>query len=121
MAHAVEERPWGYYVVLDDADTYKIKKVIVAPKHKLSLQMHYHRNEHWIVVSGMAEVELDGDIKFVRTGESMYVPCGTKHRLTNPGIIQLEVIEVQSGEYLQEDDIVRFEDEYQRDCFSVKE
>lgn len=115
-ANAVEERPWGYYIVLDEADTYKIKKVIVSPGQKLSLQLHYHRSEHWVVVSGFAEVDLNDEQIMLRKGESMFVPIGVKHQLKNPGIIPLEVLEVQIGEYLKEDDIVRFEE----DSFELK-
>jgi mannose-1-phosphate guanylyltransferase / mannose-6-phosphate isomerase len=106
----IEERSWGSYIVLEETETYKIKKVIVNPGQKLSFQLHYHRSEHWVVVSGMAEVELNGEVKFIRKGESTFVPSGTKHRLVNPGIIPLEVIEVEIGEYLKENDIVRFDD-----------
>jgi mannose-1-phosphate guanylyltransferase / mannose-6-phosphate isomerase len=109
-----EERPWGSYIVLEEATGYKIKRVTVQPGHQLSLQLHHYRSEHWIVVSGFAEVDLNNSIQMVRKGESMFVPSGVKHRLKNPGIIPLEVLEVQIGEYLGEDDIVRFEDDYDR-------
>jgi len=105
----MEKRSWGSYSILDEGKTYKIKKIIVKPGHHLSFQLHYYRSEHWVVVSGMAEVKLNGESEFIRKGESIYVPIGTKHRLKNPGIIPLEVIEVEIGEYLQEDDIIRFE------------
>jgi mannose-6-phosphate isomerase-like protein (cupin superfamily) len=110
----IVERPWGSYVVLDDKPNYKIKCVRVEPGHRVSLQLHHHRSEHWIVVSGTAEVELNGETMLLMRGESTFVYNGTKHRLKNPGIIPLEVIEVQIGEYLEEDDIIRFEDEYGR-------
>ena len=110
----VEERPWGSYIVLDDKKNYKIKCVRVNPGQRISSQLHYHRSEHWIVVSGTAEVELNGEVKLLLHGESMFVSSGVKHRLSNPGIIPLEVIEVQIGEYLKEDDIIRFEDDYGR-------
>jgi mannose-6-phosphate isomerase-like protein (cupin superfamily) len=106
-----QERPWGYYIVLEEDKDYKIKKVIVQPGQKLSLQLHYHRSEHWIVVSGFAEVDLNDNQVILRKGESMFVPIGVKHQLKNPGIIPLEVLEVQIGEYLEEDDIVRFPEE----------
>jgi len=106
-----EERPWGYYVVLEEDKDYKIKKVIVQPGQKLSLQLHYHRSEHWVVVSGFAEVDLNGGQIMLVKGESVFVPIGVKHQLKNPGIIPLEVLEVQIGEYLREDDIVRFPEE----------
>lgn len=118
---SVEERPWGFYIVLERGKRYKIKRVTVSPGHQLSLQLHYYRSEHWIVVSGFAEVELDGVTLHVKNGESVFVPMAVKHRLKNPGVIPLEVIEVQIGEYLKENDIIRFEDEYDRDCFTMQQ
>jgi mannose-1-phosphate guanylyltransferase/mannose-6-phosphate isomerase len=112
--HRQVHRPWGSYTVLEETDIYKIKRVSVKPGHRLSLQLHHHRSEHWVVVSGTAEVELDGEARFLRQGESTFVRSGMRHRLKNPGIIPLEVIEVQLGEYLEEDDIVRMDDEYGR-------
>ena len=112
--HRQVHRPWGSYTVLEESGVYKIKRVTVRPDQKLSLQLHHHRSEHWVVVSGTAEVELDGETRFLRKGESTFVRSGMKHRLRNPGVIPLEVIEVQLGEYLEEDDIVRFEDDYGR-------
>ncbi|WP_132980558.1 mannose-1-phosphate guanylyltransferase/mannose-6-phosphate isomerase [Pigmentiphaga sp. D-2] len=112
--HRTVHRPWGTYTVLEEAQRYKIKRIVVHPGQTLSLQMHHHRSEHWVVVSGMASVT-NGDQTFlVRSNESTYIPSGHKHRLENPGIIDLVMIEVQSGEYLGEDDIVRFEDAYGR-------
>jgi mannose-1-phosphate guanylyltransferase/mannose-6-phosphate isomerase len=108
-------RPWGSYTVLEESGVYKIKRVTVRTGQKLSLQLHHHRSEHWVVVSGTAEVELDGETRLLRKGESTFVRSGMRHRLKNPGVIPLEVIEVQLGEYLEEDDIVRFEDDYGRD------
>lgn len=116
----VEERPWGFYIVLERGSGYKIKRVTVSPGHQLSLQLHHHRSEHWIVVSGFAEVELDGELINVRNGESVFVPMAIKHRLRNPGVIPLEVIEVQIGEYLKEADIVRFDDDYHREVKKEK-
>jgi mannose-1-phosphate guanylyltransferase / mannose-6-phosphate isomerase len=113
--HRQVHRPWGSYTVLEESVVYKIKRVTVRPNQKLSLQLHHHRSEHWVVVSGTAEVELDGETRLLRKGESTFVRSGMKHRLRNPGVIPLEVIEVQLGEYLEEDDIVRFEDDYGRD------
>lgn len=114
------ERPWGRYTVLEETNGYKIKRVEVKPGERLSLQMHHHRSEHWIVVSGTAQVTC-GDREFVVSiNESTFIPMGTRHRLENPGIIPLVLIEVQSGEYLGEDDIVRFEDDYNR-CAAVAE
>jgi mannose-1-phosphate guanylyltransferase/mannose-6-phosphate isomerase len=108
-------RPWGSYTVLEVSDFFKIKRVTVRPGRKLSLQLHHHRSEHWVVVSGTAEVELNGETRLLRQGESTFVRTGMKHRLKNPGVIPLEVIEVQLGEYLEEDDIVRFEDDFGRE------
>lgn len=112
--HTTVHRPWGTYTILEDASSFKIKRIVVKPGASLSLQMHHHRSEHWIVVSGMAEVE-NGDSKsLVNVNQSTYIPAGHKHRLSNPGIVELVLIEVQSGEYLGEDDIVRFDDVYGR-------
>jgi mannose-6-phosphate isomerase-like protein (cupin superfamily) len=105
----METRLWGYYLILEGGDGFKIKRVVINPKEKLSLQMHYYRSEHWVVVKGMAEVTIGDKIVFVRKGESVYIPSCMKHRLANPGIIPLEVIEVEIGEYLKEDDVVRFD------------
>ena len=112
--HRQVHRPWGSYTVLEEGGPYKIKRVTVKPGEKLSLQLHHHRSEHWVVVRGTAEVELDGETRLLRKGESTYVHSGVLHRLKNPGVIPLEVIEVQLGEYLEEDDIVRFDDQYGR-------
>jgi mannose-1-phosphate guanylyltransferase/mannose-6-phosphate isomerase len=112
--HRQVHRPWGSYTVLEESAVFKIKRVTVRPDQKLSLQLHHHRSEHWVVVSGTAEVELDGETRLLRKGESTFVRSGMRHRLRNPGVIPLEVIEVQLGEYLEEDDIVRFEDDYGR-------
>jgi mannose-1-phosphate guanylyltransferase/mannose-6-phosphate isomerase len=112
--HLTVHRPWGTYTVLEDSPSFKIKRIEVKPGASLSLQMHHHRSEHWIVVSGMARV-VNGDHELLlNTNESTYIPAGHKHRLENPGVLNLVMIEVQSGEYLGEDDIVRFEDNYGR-------
>lgn len=112
--HRTVFRPWGTYTVLEEGPRFKIKRIEVKPGGSLSLQMHHHRSEHWIVVSGMARV-LNGDREiFVGTNESTYIPAGHQHRLENPGVMDLVMIEVQSGEYLGEDDIVRFQDVYGR-------
>ena len=112
--HVTVSRPWGTYTLLQEAPGFKIKRIEVKPGRALSLQMHYHRSEHWIVVSGTAKV-VNGEEEFlVRTNESTYIPAGTRHRLENPGKVPLVMIEVQSGSYLGEDDIVRFEDRYGR-------
>ena len=112
--HRTVFRPWGSYTVLENGSRYKIKRIEVKPGESLSLQMHHHRSEHWIVVSGMARVVNGEDEFFVRPNESTYIPAGHKHRLENPGVVNLVMIEVQSGEYLGEDDIVRFSDVYGR-------
>lgn len=112
--HRTVSRPWGTYTVLEEGPSFKIKRIEVKPGGSLSLQMHHHRSEHWIVVSGMARV-VNGDREiFVSTNESTYIPAGHRHRLENPGVLDLVMIEVQSGEYLGEDDIVRFQDNYGR-------
>jgi len=113
--HRQVHRPWGSYTILEESEFYKIKRVTVRPKKKLSLQLHHHRSEHWVVVSGTAEVQLGTETRLLRQGQSTFVEGGIKHRLKNPGRIPLEVIEVQLGEYLEEDDIVRFEDDYGRE------
>jgi mannose-1-phosphate guanylyltransferase/mannose-6-phosphate isomerase len=112
--HRTVHRPWGTYTVLEDGDRFKIKRIIVKPGRDLSLQMHHHRSEHWIVVSGTAKVVNGTEEYLVRTNESTYIPAGNAHRLSNPGVIDLVMIEVQSGDYLGEDDIVRFDDRYGR-------
>ena len=112
--HRTVARPWGTYTILGEGSAFKIKRIEVKPGASLSLQMHHHRSEHWIVVRGMARV-VNGDREiFVKTNESTYIPAGHKHRLENPGVLDLVMIEVQSGEYLGEDDIVRFQDNYGR-------
>ena len=112
--HRTAHRPWGTYTVLEEGSRFKIKRIVVKPGASLSLQMHHHRSEHWIIVSGMAKV-VNGDHElFVNTNESTYIPAGHRHRLENPGVIDLVMIEVQSGEYLGEDDIIRFQDNYGR-------
>ncbi|MDG6928029.1 MAG: mannose-1-phosphate guanylyltransferase/mannose-6-phosphate isomerase [Nitrososphaerota archaeon] len=101
-------RPWGYFTVLEEGERYKVKKLWVSPGKSLSYQMHFHRAEHWIVVKGTARVTYDGEEKLIAENEGFYVPKGRKHRIENPGKVPLEIIEVQTGEYLGEDDIVRF-------------
>ncbi|MDF2635457.1 MAG: mannose-phosphate guanylyltransferase/mannose-6-phosphate isomerase [Pelosinus sp.] len=112
--HTTMYRPWGSYTVLGEGPGYKMKKIMVNPGHRLSLQMHYHRSEHWIVTGGTAQVTLGDEVKLVHENESIFIPLSTKHRLENPGRIPLEIIEVQNGKYLEEDDIVRFDDVYGR-------
>ncbi|MET3799134.1 mannose-1-phosphate guanylyltransferase/mannose-6-phosphate isomerase [Pseudomonas sp. PvP046] len=112
--HRTVTRPWGTYTVLEEGKRFKIKRIVVRPQASLSLQMHHHRSEHWIVVSGMATVT-NGEREFMLdTNESTFIKPGHTHRLVNPGVIDLVMIEVQSGEYLGEDDIVRFTDIYGR-------
>jgi mannose-1-phosphate guanylyltransferase/mannose-6-phosphate isomerase len=107
-------RPWGSYESLITADRFQVKRIVVNPGQTLSLQLHHHRAEHWIVVHGTAEVTCEDRVFMLGEDESTYIPLGHKHRLANPGRIPLELIEVQSGAYLGEDDIVRFQDEYGR-------
>lgn len=112
--HLTSHRPWGTFTILEEGQRYKIKRIVVNPKQRLSLQMHYHRSEHWVVVKGTAKVTIGKDEQLVHENESVYVPKSQTHRLENPGKVPLELIEVQVGEYVGEDDIVRFEDIYQR-------
>lgn len=112
--HRTVVRPWGTYTVLEEDAGYKIKRIEVKPQGVLSLQMHHHRSEHWIVVSGTAKVASNEREFLVMTNESTYIPAGHKHRVENPGVVDLVMIEVQSGSYLGEDDIVRFSDIYGR-------
>jgi mannose-1-phosphate guanylyltransferase len=112
--HRTVHRPWGTYTVLEEGPGFKIKRIVVTPGRSLSLQMHYHRSEHWVVVSGIARVVNGERELFVRTNESTYIAAGIRHRLENPGRLPLVMIEVQSGGYLEEDDIVRFDDTYGR-------
>jgi mannose-6-phosphate isomerase-like protein (cupin superfamily) len=116
----VSARPWGTYAVLSKGERHKIKRIVVSPGGRLSLQYHLHRSEHWVVVQGTARTvicghgEREAAEKFVHEGESVFVPKGCLHRLDNPGKIPLEIIEVQIGEYVGEDDISRVEDDYRR-------
>lgn len=112
--HAQVHRPWGSYRSLDSGDRHQVKRIIVKPGERLSLQKHHHRSEHWIVVRGTAQVTVDELIKIIHENESIYIPIGATHRLENPGKITLELIEVQTGSYLGEDDIIRFDDDYRR-------
>jgi mannose-1-phosphate guanylyltransferase/mannose-6-phosphate isomerase len=120
-AHRRIYRPWGHYDGVVEGERWQVKKIEVKPGACLSLQMHHHRAEHWVVVKGTAVVEKDGVEELVGENQSTYIPLGSKHRLRNPGKIPVELIEVQSGPYLGEDDIVRFEDRYGRtDITAVK-
>ncbi len=112
--HRKVHRPWGWYDSIDEADRFKVKRIMVKPGASLSLQKHHHRAEHWIVVQGTAEITCGDKVMVLSENESTYIPLGQIHRLANPGKIPLEIIEVQSGSYLGEDDIVRLEDNYQR-------
>lgn len=112
--HLTAHRPWGTYTILEENGKYKIKRIVVKPGKKLSLQKHFHRSEHWIVVSGTATVQVGEKEVLVRTNESTYIPMGEIHRLYNPGKMDLVLIEAQVGEYLGENDIIRIEDEYNR-------
>ncbi len=114
VTHPLVNRPWGHYDSVDRGERYQVKRICVLPGECLSLQMHYHRAEHWIVVSGTAKVICDDKELILSENQSTYIPLGVKHSLANPGKVPLELIEVQSGSYLGEDDIVRFEDRYGR-------
>lgn len=113
--HRKVHRPWGWYDSLDQGERFQVKRIVVNPGASLSLQMHYHRAEHWIVVKGTAEVTNGEQVTLLTENQSTYIPLGNVHRLRNPGQVPLEIIEVQSGSYLGEDDIVRFDDTYGRD------
>ena len=113
-SHLMVFRPWGCYETLVKSDRFQVKRIVVGPGEQTSLQKHYHRSEHWIVVSGTAEVTLKHQIHLITENESIYIPLGDAHRIKNPGTIPLVLIEVQSGGYLGEDDIVRLEDNYGR-------
>jgi len=112
--HIRVHRPWGSYQSVDNGDRHQVKRIIVKPGGRLSLQKHHHRAEHWIVVRGTAQVTINELVKTVHENESVYIPIGAVHRLENPGKIQLELIEVQTGSYFGEDDIIRIEDDYRR-------
>lgn len=114
VLHRTVHRPWGTYTTLENGERFKIKRIVVKPGASLSMQMHHHRSEHWIVVSGTAVVVNDQQELMLHTNESTFIRAGHKHRLKNPGVIDLVLIEVQSGDYVGEDDIVRFEDNYGR-------
>ncbi|HVX91797.1 MAG TPA: mannose-1-phosphate guanylyltransferase/mannose-6-phosphate isomerase [Xanthobacteraceae bacterium] len=112
--HLRVHRPWGSYQSLDEGPRYQVKRIVVKPGGRLSLQLHHHRAEHWVVVRGTARVTVGDRVQMLHENESVYIPIDTQHRLENPGKIDLELIEVQTGSYLGEDDIVRFQDDYQR-------
>ena len=114
IIHRQANRPWGSYDCIDQGERFQVKRIIVKPGAALSLQMHHHRAEHWIVVKGTAQITKGDDVFTLSENQSTYIPLGVKHRLENPGVVPLEIIEVQSGSYLGEDDIVRFDDTYGR-------
>jgi len=114
QTHTLVHRPWGTYETLINENGYKIKKIIVKPGKRLSLQKHFHRSEHWVVVSGTAEVRVGDKVELIRPNESTYIKAGETHRLSNPGKIPVVLIEIQVGEYTNEDDIVRLDDDYKR-------
>jgi mannose-1-phosphate guanylyltransferase/mannose-6-phosphate isomerase len=115
VIHKMVNRPWGTYDSIDTGERFQVKRITVKPGAKLSLQMHHHRAEHWIIVTGSALVTVDSQTTLLTENQSSYIPIGSKHRLENPGVLPLEMIEVQSGSYLGEDDIVRFDDNYGRE------
>jgi mannose-1-phosphate guanylyltransferase/mannose-6-phosphate isomerase len=112
--HNRVHRPWGWYQCLNRGDRYQVKCIMVKPKARLSLQSHHHRSEHWVVVTGTVEVTRDNEVELLSENQSTYIPIGKRHRLANPGKIPAFLIEVQSGTYLGEDDIIRYEDIYRR-------
>jgi len=112
--HRKVHRPWGWYDSIDEGDNFKVKRIMVKPGASISLQKHHHRAEHWIVVRGRGRITCDDQVLDLGPNQSTYIPLGSVHRLANPGQEPLEIIEVQSGNYLGEDDIVRFEDNYGR-------
>ena len=114
-------RPWGKYTTLAEGDGYKVKRIVINPGQSISLQIHYHRSEHWTVISGTGKLTLNEKEIIFRENESTYIPIGTAHRLENPGKLPLAIIEVQNGKYLGEDDIVRLDDAYGRAAAEMKE
>lgn len=118
--HLTTFRPWGSYTVLEEGPRYKIKRIVVNPCEWLSLQKHYHRSEHWVIVKGTAKVTIGDNEIIVHENESAYVPKSTTLRLENPGRVPLEIIEVQNGDYVGEDDIVRFDDKYGRQILKIQ-
>lgn len=111
--HTTRVRPWGTVTVLEEGERYRINRIEVKPGYHISTQMHYHRSEHWVVVSGTAKVIFNGHEELLVQKQSTYVPMNTAHRVENPGVIPLVMIEVQNGEYLGEDDIIRFDDDHE--------
>ena len=113
--HRKKFRPWGSYTTLVEDLLWKVKKIVVYPNQSLSLQSHKHRSEHWIAVNGTAKIEIDNNIYLLEKNQSAFIPKESKHRLSNPNNVPLTLIEVQNGNYLEEDDIIRFEDDYGRE------
>jgi mannose-6-phosphate isomerase len=103
--------PWGTVILLENGNNYRINRITVKPGHHISTQMHYHRSEHWVIVAGTAKVVFNGEERLLLPKQSTYVPMNTRHRVENPGVVQLVMIEIQNGEYLGDDDIIRFPDE----------
>jgi mannose-6-phosphate isomerase-like protein (cupin superfamily) len=110
--HTTVERPWGRYVVMDEGPGFKVKRLVVDPGQKLSLQLHQRRAEHWVVVSGTARITSGQEVRLVSSNQSVYIPPKTPHRLENPTVEPIQLIEVQTGDYLEEDDILRLDDDY---------
>ena len=110
-----DHRPWGWFESLVVGDRFHVKRIVVHPGAALSLQSHHHRSEHWIVVEGTAKVTVDDEVKLVTENQSVYIPLGAVHRMENPGKVPMALIEVQTGNYFGEDDIIRYEDVYARD------
>ena len=110
-----DHRPWGWFESLVIGQRFQVKRILVHPGAALSLQSHHHRSEHWIVVEGTAKVTVDDEVKLLTENQSVYIPLGTVHRMENPGKVPMVLIEVQTGSYLGEDDIIRYEDIYARD------
>jgi len=109
-----DHRPWGWFETLVLADRFQVKRIVVHPGASLSLQSHHHRSEHWIVVAGTAKVTVDAEVRLLTENQSIYIPLGAVHRMENPGKVPMVLIEVQTGSYLGEDDIIRYQDIYAR-------
>lgn len=109
-----EHRPWGHYVILEDKQTHKVKRIHVLPQKKLSYQLHYKRQEFWVIVKGVGKIVIDDEISSIKEGDNIIIPTKTKHRIINDSSDVLEFIEIQTGSYFGEDDIVRIDDEYGR-------
>ena len=114
MKHNIVYRPWGYYQIIEKSKLFLVKKIRIYPKHKISLQYHTQRAEHWVVVQGVADVQVGEKIHQLSENDSIYVPKGIQHRISNIGEIDLDIIEIQTGSYLEEDDIFRIDDDYGR-------